>query len=195
MSEKKQKVSNKKQNWFAKHKVLTGIAVLIILIAIVSASPSSDTDTSDSSDPSTNSNKKEDNSKKMAKIGTAVRDGKFEFTINGVECGAKKLGSEYFNEKAQGQFCVMDVTVKNIGDEAQLFSGSDQLVFNANGQKYSNNSSAEMAIDDNDTFLNEINPGNTVDGKVVFDIPVDQELVKAELHDSSLSNGVKVNLQ
>lgn len=188
----------KKQNWFMKHKVITGILAVFLLIVVVSATSSSDETNTASSDESSASNSEEPNvesNSEIAKIGTPVRDGKFEFTVNGVECGATTLGNEFFNEKAQGQFCVMDVSVKNIGNEAQLFSGSDQLVFNAAGQQYSNDSSAEIALEENDTFLEEINPGNTVEGRVVFDIPKDQKLVKAELHDSSFSNGVEVSLE
>ena len=39
------------------------------------------------------------------KFGSKVRDGKFEFVVSGVKCGIKTVGSEYFNTKAQGQFC------------------------------------------------------------------------------------------
>jgi len=55
-----------------------------------------------------------------------ARDGKFEFTVSKVDCGATRVGSDLLDEKAQGVFCLVDVTVKNIGDEAQLFDGSSQ---------------------------------------------------------------------
>lgn len=44
------------------------------------------------------------------------------------------------------------------------------------------------------TWYNDINPGNSVEGVVVFDIPKDQTPTTAELHDSSPSNGIKVSL-
>lgn len=59
-----------------------------------------------------------------AKIGDPVRDGKFEFTVQEVECGVKEVGPELLEEKAQGQFCLVTITVKNIGTEPQAFSDS-----------------------------------------------------------------------
>ena len=39
-----------------------------------------------------------------------------------------------------------------------------------------------------------INPGNTVNAKIVFDMPKDANPATLELHDSMLSGGVKVSL-
>jgi hypothetical protein len=46
------------------------------------------------------------------------RDGEFEVTVSKVDCGATRVRSDLLDEKAQGVFCLVDVTVKNIGDEA-----------------------------------------------------------------------------
>lgn len=43
-------------------------------------------------------------------------------------------------------------------------------------------------------FLNDINPGNTVQGQLAFDMPAGVRAVKAELHDSLFSDGVTVSL-
>jgi hypothetical protein len=44
-------------------------------------------------------------------------------------------------------------------------------------------------------FLDTINPGNSVTGDIVFDVPKTTTPIIAELHDSAFSGGVKVNLQ
>jgi len=49
-------------------------------------------------------------------------------------------------------------------------------------------------LDDSQSFLEEINPGNTVKGVVVFDVPKKFEAAKAELHDSMFSGGVEIAL-
>lgn len=51
-----------------------------------------------------------------------------------------------------------------------------------------------MLIEDNEVFLNEINPGNTVKGVLVFDMPKGTTPASIELHDSMLSGGVTVSL-
>lgn len=131
----------------------------------------------------------------LPKIGDEVRDGKFEFTIHSMNCGQTVVGeNQYLQEVAQGEFCIMDITVKNIGDGPQTFFSSNQKVFNEAGQEFSNNSSAEIALDNDSPWITEINPGNSVRGKVVFDVPKSSTLTKAELHDSTLSGGVEVSL-
>lgn len=191
-------MNDKKKNWFARHKVLTVILGIVVLIIIAGAAGGgADTDTTNNSNESTESNASESDAAPVtAKIGEAARDGKFEFTVTSFECGATTLGTnEYLQEDAQGQFCVMAVTVKNIGNESQTFLSSDQKVLNAEGQEFSNDTAAELAINDSDVWLNEINPGNTAKGKVVFDVPADTSIVKAMLHDSSFSDGVEVTLK
>jgi hypothetical protein len=128
-------------------------------------------------------------------LGDKVRDGKFEFVVKDVSCGKTKVGNQYLNKKAQGQFCQVTVTVKNISDEAQMFDGSSQKAL-AGKTEFSNDGAAEMyANGDNNTFLNEINPGNQATGKLLFDVPKSTKLTGMELHDSPFSGGVKVALK
>ena len=128
--------------------------------------------------------------------GVPVRDGKFEFVVTGARCGVTQVGNEFLNATPQGQYCLVAMSVKNVGDEAQLFDASSQKALNADGQTYSADSEASIyANESNQTFLNEINPGNQVnDAVVAFDIPKDQALAVVELHDSPLSGGVEVAL-
>lgn len=133
-----------------------------------------------------------------AKIGEEADDGKFAFTVTNIKCGEPTVtdSSGYLTKAAQGQYCLLTLSVKNIGDKQQLFSESDQKLLNSAGQQYSPDSTATLYNSGNsDVFLSQINPGNTVSGVLVYDIPVGQTPVTAELHDSSLSGGVKVNLQ
>jgi hypothetical protein len=127
-------------------------------------------------------------------IGAAVRDGKFEFVVQKVECGQAKVGGEFLNKTAQGHFCLVTLSVKNIGDKPQLFADSNQKAFNATGAQYSTDSAATMYAnqDGQSAWLNEINPGNSITGVIIYDIPKDSKIVRLELHDSAFSRGVKV---
>lgn len=86
------------------------------------------------------------------------------------------------------------MTVKNIGDKAQTFDGSDQELIDRNGSKYSADTAAGIYLDGSESFLEQINPGNVVDGVVVFDIPKGADPVRIELHDSMFSGGATVDL-
>ncbi|MEV4656816.1 DUF4352 domain-containing protein [Micromonospora sp. NPDC049301] len=139
--------------------------------------------------------KGDDKPAKTAKVGQPARDGKFEFTVKSSKCGVAKVGSDLLGEKAQGQFCLVTLNVKNIGKEAQMFDGSSQKAYAADGTEYSADSGAAIYANKNaETFLNDINPGNQVNGVVVFDIPKNVKLTKLELHDSMFSGGVTVAL-
>jgi hypothetical protein len=130
-----------------------------------------------------------------AGIGTAVRDGKFEFTVQKVQCGVPSVGSDAVGKKAQGQFCLVTVVVRNIGDKAQTFSDSSQKAFGADGVEYSADTAAGLyANQDAAAFLTEINPGNQVTGVLVYDIPAAATLARLELHDSPFSGGITVSL-
>ena len=84
--------------------------------------------------------------------------------------------------------------VENTGDESQLMDSSSQLMFIGDNE-YSASGDALFAFDGSENFfLEEINPGNAVDGVMVFDIPKGGQPDRLELHDSPFSGGVTVNI-
>ena len=183
--------------WFKKHKILTVVGVIILLAIIGGASSSGGENKSNTGGSSKTENKPATTESKPAapKIGETARDGKFEFVVKGVECGKTSVGSEYLTEAPQGQFCFVTINVKNIGDEAQSLFSSNQKLLNAQSQQYAADDTATMyAAPNSSSWYSNINPGNSVEGIIVFDIPKDQTPVTAELHDSAYSGGVKVTL-
>lgn len=128
-------------------------------------------------------------------LGDRVEDGDFAFTVTDVETGVESVGGEYLSEEAHGQFVIVHVTVENIGDKARYFEGSNQKLYDADGKEYSNDTGAEIYLGDSESFLNEINPGNKVDAKIVYDIPEDVVPDRITLSGSLLgSGGVAVKL-
>jgi len=128
-------------------------------------------------------------------IGTKVRDGKFEFVVTGLKCGIDSVGSDGFDTKAQGEFCRVSITISNIGNEAQSMSGDNQVAFDAKDRRFSASSEAAIYDPKSEVLFEKINPGNTIKGRVYFDVPRNTTLVKIELHDSMFSGGVDVALR
>jgi hypothetical protein len=184
---------------------LLGVLGFIVIISVLGslldggsdqAAPSADTSPAASGAPA--AAKKPSAAKKATtatpKIGTPVRDGKFEFTVTGMK-SASSIGNQYLKEEAQGKFLLVSVTVKNIGDRAQLFDASSQTLFDTKGREYSADGGAALYLGDaGKSFLEQINPGNVVKGIVVFDIPPGTALDRVELHDSPFSGGADVKL-
>ncbi|MFI6265292.1 DUF4352 domain-containing protein [Micromonospora sp. NPDC051006] len=173
----------------------TTTLALIATAVVALGCGSGATDNASSSGSDEGGAKGEEKAAKTAKIGQPARDGKFEFTVKSSKCGVAKVGSDLIGDKAQGQFCLVTMNVKNIGKEAQLLDGSSQKAYAADGTEYSSDTEAGLyANKEQSTFFEEINPGNQVTGVFVFDIPKKVKLTKLELHDSAFSGGVTVAL-
>ncbi|MFD0854136.1 DUF4352 domain-containing protein, partial [Actinomadura adrarensis] len=128
-------------------------------------------------------------------IGREYRDGKFAFTVTRVKKGVSQVGDSFLAEKAQGQFVLVYVTVKNIGDEARTFHNSSQYLYDTGGRKFESDGEAGIVMgDESKAFLEDINPGNSVKGILVFDVPKGVKLKSIEMHDSMFSGGVTIPL-
>jgi hypothetical protein len=189
-----EKAYRKASRPFHKKKRFILLALIALIIIIVVISTRSGGSGSSSSSTSGGSSAWGAASAKAAGLTTPVRDGKFEFTVTGQDCAQNSVGTAGVGTKAQGVFCIVSLSVKNIGNQAQTLIASSQYAFNASGQKYSTDDSAEIYLDSSNTWVNQINPGNTVQGKLVYDVPVGTKLTKSELHDSAFSGGVDVNV-
>jgi hypothetical protein len=131
----------------------------------------------------------------QAGIGTEVRDGDFSFTVTGVEPGVQTLGKGAWSTQAQGEFVLVRVTVTNVGSESTMFSGANQKLLDDQGRTFDADSGgAAMYVPDSESFLNRINPGNSVKATVVFDVPAGLKPTAVELHDSMFSSGSTVSL-
>lgn len=170
------------------------VVVLIIIISNASKGGSSSSSSSASSSSASASTSSSGSSAKAAGMNQPVRDGKFEFTVTGMDCSKTTIGSDGLTKQAQGTWCIVSMTVKNIGDKAQMLDASSQKAFDAANRQYSTDSSAAMYLGDTNTFLNQLNPGSSVQGQIAYDVPAGTKLTKLQLHDSPFSGGVDVNL-
>lgn len=79
---------------------------------------------------------------------------------------------------------------------ADSSNNSSQQATDAGGAVYSVDSGAAIyANDDSSTFLEQINPGNSVKGALVFDVPKGTKLTSVVLHESLFTAGVKIPLK
>lgn len=124
-----------------------------------------------------------------------ARDGAFEFVVKALTCGKAQLGSGGYTKTAQGQYCLAEMTVRNVGTEQQKFDGELQKASDGSGVRYSNDLSAEGLVNKEDvTYYEQVNPGNSLDLTLVFDIPKTAKITSLELHDSPYSKGVTVDV-
>lgn len=130
----------------------------------------------------------------MAGIGQEARDGKFAFTVTGMDT-AKTTGdpsNPYEQTTAQGVYVIVSMTIQNIGDRSQSFFATNQKLIGSADRQYSPDDQADFWL--NKDIETDINPGNQVQAKVAFDVPEGTQPSAIELHDSVFSGGVKVRL-
>lgn len=168
---------------------LIALVVIMVVIVIAVAASHSGSGSNGGSTPAS----------AAGKLGSKVRDGKFQFVVTRVT-RVKNVGdtAQGLGDTAQGEYTVLHVTVTNIGNQAQTLDDSAQYVYDGKNRQFSASSSAD--IDGNGgngggVFLNQINPGDSVHGKFYFDLPKGDTAVTAQLHDPTFSGGVTVNLR
>jgi hypothetical protein len=124
-----------------------------------------------------------------------VRDGKFQFVVSAVSCGHESVGQAPFVKRAEGQFCLVDLSVENVGNAGQLLLDGVQKAYDTAGSPYGSDSSAGVIANaGTSVWINVVNPGNTVLGTIVFDLPDGAQVGRLELHDSAFSRGVTVTI-
>lgn len=181
--------------WFKKKRYILPIAAVVLLFVGIAASGGSDTPGGDGASQQATAG--EDEKAKVAKIGETVTSGSFEFTVKGIECGKTSVGDQFISEEAQGQYCMLDVTAKNVGDEAKYLNADSQYLYDDQDREFSADSMATTYVNPDSTtfFIEEINPGNGVSGKIAFDVPKDANIVSAKVGEGLFEGGVKVNLK
>jgi hypothetical protein len=127
-------------------------------------------------------------------IGSAVRDGKFEFTITSQRT-TKKLGNDLVNISTKGKFLLLSVTVRNISDQSKTFVSIAQKLHDTHGDEYTANARATLYLGEVKNLFDSIGPGGSVRGTLVFELPPGASPERVELHDSLLSNGTDVRLR
>lgn len=201
--------------WYKKRRFIIPLALVVLIIlghlgggdddtgGQVATEPNEQTTTGESAEETTNETTEDvpeevPDDVEVAGIGQEARDGDFAFTVNSLEnIGSNLEAEEQFasDVQASGDFYLLNVTVENIGNEAQRLTAGNQYLYDADERRFSASDEFDVILAIDTPFYDQLNPGATVDGRVVFDMPEGVEIEFAELHDSALSGGVLVDLR
>jgi len=193
-----------RRRWWRKKRYLIPLVLLVLLVVVLSSANRTDPSSGaalpgaqDSSVPRptggpTTTRPPSPTPEPTAGLGVPVRDGQLEFTVRSWRCGVRQLGRGLFTREPQGQFCLAEVRARNIGSDARtLFEAWEKL--RDGGKTYSADFPARFFVG-KQTLWDQVNPGNTVRGTLVFDIPTDARPEGLELHDGPVSGGALVPL-
>jgi hypothetical protein len=129
-------------------------------------------------------------------LGDRARDGQFRFVVRSSRCGVASVGQGLGRRTASGKFCLLGIEVVNAGAEGRSFEAGHQYLLDAAGRRHSVDGAATWSHDGSARLINlQLNPGQRIEGTLVYDVAEGVEPVQAELHDSPFSGGVKVDLR
>ena len=122
-----------------------------------------------------------DSDVKTAGIGDTATINDFSFKVNGVEEKEEIHNGNEFTEPAttSGKFVVVDVTVTNDRSEKVTIDSSFFKLIDDSGSEYEPSTSGEVfmnMVDEDDFFLEQVNPGLEKTGKVVFEVGADVDV-------------------
>jgi hypothetical protein len=129
-----------------------------------------------------------------AGLGDPVRDGQFEFVVGSVDCGARSVGEGFGRKQALEQFCLVELEVQNTGTEGRTFGGGQQYLFDGDGKRHDPDLDATVRHGGGRLLSTHLNPGQRLQGTLVYDVPDPIDLARVELHDGPFSGGARVEL-
>jgi hypothetical protein len=129
-----------------------------------------------------------------AGLGDPVRDGQFEFVVRSVDCGVGSAGRGFAAKRPLEQFCLVALGVENTGTEGRTFGGGSQYLFDSAGKRHDPDLDATVRHGDGRLLSIHLNPGQHLQGTLVYDVPDPVDLARVELHDGPFSGGASIEL-
>lgn len=120
--------------------------------------------------------KKEEEVKETAHaIGEPVKVGDFEYVITAANEDIIIQSNNQFidSKETTGKFAIIDYSVKNLDKKARMVDSNLFIVKDEQGNEYEPMVDGDimMLLGDSNLFLEEVNPGLSREGKIVFELP------------------------
>lgn len=169
-------MTDKKKNWFARHKVLTVILAFVVIGVIASAASGGN---GASNNPTTGSrsassektyrfNERADKQPKDVEVlpGEAATVGGVKMTLTGVEY--KTNLSEFETADSGKTYVVADAALENTSNETQPYNVFDFRIQTAGGQVLDGAVTSLQTLSSGDLVA-----GGKASGKIIFQVPVE----------------------
>ena len=133
---------------------------------------------------------------KDAGLNTPVTVGSFEYTVTGSKDVGNTVGPSPLTKTAQGTFIQVDLSVKNVGNSSATFLSNYVKLVDGTGKTYDADPTATLYASPNQSaWVAAINPGNSLTGPVLFDVPAGTTAAKVQVSDNAFTTGKTINLQ
>ncbi|PGN51858.1 hypothetical protein CN962_00250 [Bacillus cereus] len=140
--------------------------------------------------------KKEEPKKELSKEGESS---KVKITVGSVE-SVDSVGGEYLNEKAQGIFKVVEISITNNQKDAITVDANSFKLMDNQDREFKYSTQAQTAYDignggKSDFFLKQLNPGLTQTGKIIFDVPTDAQGLVLKARGGMMGKEIKLKVE
>ncbi|MGG3853123.1 DUF4352 domain-containing protein [Caldifermentibacillus hisashii] len=167
-------------------KFILWVVGIFIILGVIGALMGDDGDSTKGNNSTTasskvdsevkNTDQKEE--KKVQAIGEKVEVGKLAYTVSNVETTNElKSDNEYIEPATtDGQFVVIDIEAFNNDKETRMVDSSMFKIKDNQGREFEPTTDTDVMMvlgDFADFFLQDINPGISKTGKLVFELPSD----------------------
>ena len=127
-------------------------------------------------------------------IGQPVRDQTLEFTVRSVHCGQSSVGSGPVASTPAGQFCVVALSVRNVGSVQETYADQNQKALSPRGTPYFDDTMAGVMARPDNPLSEPLEPGGHLDATLVYDIPKGERIDRLQLRESAFTGGVEVRV-
>ncbi|MES5869158.1 DUF4352 domain-containing protein [Bacillus cereus group sp. RP32] len=140
--------------------------------------------------------KKEEPKKELSKEGESS---KVKIAVGSVE-SIDSVGGEYLNEKAQGVFKVVEISITNNQKDAITVDANSFKLMDNQDREFTYSTQAQTAYDignggKTDFFLKQLNPGLTQTGKIIFDVPADAQGLVLKARGGMMGKEIKLKVE
>ncbi|WP_349863745.1 DUF4352 domain-containing protein [Leifsonia sp. WHRI 6310E] len=128
-------------------------------------------------------------------LNTPLTVGSFEYTALGVQDIGATAGTSPLTATAQGTFLQVDLKIANTGNSSATFIVNYVKLVDAAGKTYDADASATLyASPDQNAWVAGINPGNAIQGPILFDVPAGTAPASIQVSDNAFSKGQTITL-
>ena len=130
-----------------------------------------------------------------AGLNTPVKAGSFEYTALSVTDAGPTVGTSPLSQTAQGTYLQVDLKIANSGNSAATFIVNYVKLVDASGKTYDADPTATLyASSDQNAWVAGINPGNAIQGPILFDVPVGTKAASVLVSDNAFTKGKTITL-
>ncbi|MBZ4221506.1 DUF4352 domain-containing protein [Bacillus wiedmannii] len=138
---------------------------------------------------------KEEPKKELSKEGESS---KVKIAVGSVE-STDSVGGQYLNEKAQGVFKVVEISITNNQKDAITVDANSFKLVDNQDREFKYSAQAQTAFDvgnvgKSDFFLKQLNPGLTQTGKIIFDVPADAQGLVLKARGGMMGKEIKLKV-